>query len=251
MGLIVLIASVAQAAQPDWAREKRLDEQVRDAILDGDALDLKAGERSFLVIHMVPEAASKRGVVLMHGRGFHPDWGQVVGPLRVALAEAGFHTLSIQMPVLDKAAKYHDYVPILGYAHSRIDAAIAHLRSAGVTHIALLAHSCSVHMVMDYVLARGDGAFDAFVGVGMGATDYKQPMAQPFPLDKMRVPVLDVFGSADYPAVHRLAPQRLEQMRAAANPASKQLTLDGADHYFSDADDALLDAVLPWLKSLQ
>jgi hypothetical protein len=45
-------------------------------------------------------------------------------PLRTGLTEKGWHTLSVQMPVLGKGAKYYDYVPIFPYSHERIDAAI-------------------------------------------------------------------------------------------------------------------------------
>ena len=155
LGLLLLCSVVifpTQAAdEPDWAREQRLDAQTRDAVFDGEPIDLEADGRSFLAIDMEPDEDPKGGVILMHGRGFQPDWHQVVGPLRVSLAEAGWRTLSIQMPVLEKQAKYYDYVPILKFGSSRINAAIAHMRDQGVDNIILLAHSCSVHMAMHWV----------------------------------------------------------------------------------------------------
>ncbi len=42
------------------------------------------------------------GVLINHGRGFHPDWVDTVQPLRVGLVDYGWNTLSIQMPVLAK-----------------------------------------------------------------------------------------------------------------------------------------------------
>lgn len=43
---------------------------------------------------------SKVGVILAHGQGLDPD-SQVVGPLRRTINnELGFHTLSLQMPVI-------------------------------------------------------------------------------------------------------------------------------------------------------
>ena len=46
---------------------------------------------------------SKVGVILAHGQGLDPD-SQVVGPLRKSInQELGFHTLSLQMPVLSGA----------------------------------------------------------------------------------------------------------------------------------------------------
>jgi pimeloyl-ACP methyl ester carboxylesterase len=154
------------------------------------------------------------------------------------------------MPVLEKDAKYYDYVPIFLYAHPRIDAGIKFLRSNGYKKIVLLAHSCGVHMAMSWLRENGDSQIDAFIGLGMGATDYKQPMQQSFPLDKLSVPVLDLYGESEYPAVIGMAPARMLAIEAAGNKLSAQVELAGADHYFTDQDEALVEAVTEWLQSL-
>ena len=187
---------------------------------------------------------------MLHGRGFHPDWPEVAAPLRAALPEHGWETLSLQMPVLEKSAKYYDYVPILPAAFPRIRAGIEFLRARGARTIVLAAHSCSVHMVMAFVRRHGDAGFDGFIGIGMGATDYRQPMREPFPLASMSVPILDLFGDEDYPAVLRKAPERLAAILAAGNPLSAQRIIPGAGHFFRDRDDALIDAVTQWLTAL-
>ena len=210
---------------------------------------LKTAEREFLGIYTVADA-SHRAVIIMHGRGFHPDWVDTVQPLRVGLTDYGWNTLSMQMPVLDKGAKYYDYVPIFDEAIPRIRAAIEYLQTQGNRQIVMIAHSCSVHMSMHYLNQHGAKNLDAYVGIGMGATDYKQPMAQPFPLEKLNVPVLDIYGADDYPAVHRLAPGRLSNIEKAGHTLSKQIVVPEADHYFTDRGDELLLAVGDWLSQL-
>lgn len=253
LGLLLLGTALTfptQAADgPDWAREQRLDAQTRDAIFDGEPIDLEADGRSFLAIDMEPDGDSKGGVILMHGRGFQPDWHQVVGPLRVSLAEAGWRTLSIQMPVLEKQAKYYDYVPILKFGSSRVNAAIEHMRGQGVENIILLAHSCSVHMAMDWVKSPDRAEIQAFIGIGMGATDYKQPMANPLPLGELGVPVLDVRGSDDFNAVHRFAPRRWAAIDSMGFSSSVQVVIEDSNHYFDERHEALHDAVEGWLSS--
>jgi hypothetical protein len=59
-----------------------------------------------------------------------------IKPLRTGLTEKGWHTLSVQMPVLGKEAKYYDYVPIFPYSHERIDAAINFYKAKGIDNIA-------------------------------------------------------------------------------------------------------------------
>lgn len=247
---LTMAASTALHGQ-DLERERRLASEIVDSIMDGEGIMLDAEGTEFLAIYMESEETPARGAaIVLHGRGFHPDWAEVAGPLRTALPEHGWHTLSLQMPVLAKDAKYYDYVPIFPAAFPRIEAGIAFLREQGISPIVIVAHSCSVHMTMAYVEAFGDGAIDGFVGIGMGATDYKQPMRKPFPLERMTVPVLDVFGDQDYPAVQRMAPERAAAMAAAGNSLSSQVVVEGADHFFKDKEDALIDVVAGWLDTL-
>lgn len=250
--LIVFILGLfsMQANASDIEREKRLASEIVDGIMDGDAEYLTVGEHQFLAIYT--EAENPRGgVIIMHGRGFHPDWSDVAYPLRVGLAERGWNTLSIQMPVLDKEAKYYDYVEILPDAFPRIEAAIDFLKEKGNEKVILIAHSCSVHMAMAWIDAGRMRDVDGYIGIGMGAVDYQQPMLKPFPLEQMKVPVLDVFGADEYPAVIKGAPGRLAAIKKAGNPKSKQITVPDANHYFTDQGRALLDAVTPWLNDLQ
>ena len=83
----------------DLAKEKRWADQVVDAILDGEAIWLNDGKSEFLGIYTEAEENKDRAVIVIHGTGIHPDWPQVVQPLRVGLTEHNWNTLSIQMPV--------------------------------------------------------------------------------------------------------------------------------------------------------
>ena len=211
---LVLINGVVNSA--DLAREKRMALEIVDSILDGEVEMLKDGDHEFLSIYTEAESATK-GVLVIHGRGFHPDWVDTVQPLRVGLVDYGWNTLSIQMPVLGKEAKYYDYLPIFDEAIPRIKAGLAFLKKRGNTQLAIVAHSCGVHMSMHYLNKFGDAGLSAYVGIGMGATDYRQPMPEPFPLDSLDITVFDIYGGDDYPAVHRLAPQRWQQVQKAGN----------------------------------
>ena len=96
-----IVASSASAQ--DLERERRLEAEIIDYILDGEPVHLDAGGRSFLAIHTeADDDGPRRAVIVLHGRGFHPDWAEVAAPLRVELPEHGWETLSLQMPVLEK-----------------------------------------------------------------------------------------------------------------------------------------------------
>lgn len=249
--LFLLIQTNTLFAAPDLARERRMADEIVDSILDGEPVYLTVDGHDFLNIYTQSmQQPTRRAIIILHGRGFHPNWEQVVLPLRAGLAEAGMNTLSMQMPVLDKNAKYYDYVPNLPYAFPRIEAGINYLKQRGNDEIILIAHSCSVHMVMAWVDAGNASDINAFIGIGMGATDYQQPMAKPFPLDKLDVPLLDIYGSSDYPAVLRKIPERKRAIMKAGNKKSKQISVADADHYFTDRGEVLLSHILKWLDTI-
>ena len=249
--VISLFITAQSVLASDLAREKRLAEQTEELIFDGEVIYLDSAGHEFMNVYMETEAEEVKGaVIILHGRGYHPDWKNVVKPLRIGLTDKGWDTLSMQMPVLDKQAKYFDYVPILSEAFPRIEAGIDFLKEQGYKKIVLIAHSCSVHMVMAWVDAKHFRDVDAFVGIGMGATDYKQPMAKPLPLDKISVPILDVYGEEEYPAVIFGAKQRLELIEHGKNKKSKQITVPGADHYFKEKDNEIVEVVSEWMQGL-
>lgn len=237
------------SALPDYEREQRLASEIRDTIMEGQVISLNDGTRDFMAIY-TPAEQARGAVIILHGRGYHPDWEDVVHPLRVGLVSKGWSTLSLQMPVLEKEAKYYDYVPLFANADKRIDAGIAYLKQQGVSNIVLAAHSCGAHMAMNWLNNKGDADLAAVVGLGIGATDYGQELVQPFPLAKLKVPVLDVYAEQDFPQVLKLAPERQAMLQQAGNPHSTQMMLPAAEHYFKEKGDELTAIVANWLNSL-
>jgi hypothetical protein len=248
--LTLIMLYVAPAFSSDLAREKRMADEIIDGIIDGDAITLKANDHEFLGIYTEADDVARGAVIILHGRGFHPDWQDAINPLRVGLAESGWNTLSVQMPVLEKQAKYYDYLPLFSEAIPRLEAAIVYARKQGNKKVVLIAHSCGVHMAMAWVDVESFEFIDAYIGLGMGATDYKQPMKQPFPLEKIKVPVLDVYAENDYPAVLKMAPERLQMIRKAGNKKSAQAVINDSDHYYVDRGDELTKVISQWLQTL-
>jgi pimeloyl-ACP methyl ester carboxylesterase len=242
-------------AEPDYAREDRMIAEIEDAVMDGDVeyLPLK-GDKEVFSIYMEPDVDKpKGGVIILHSRGYHANWSSTIKPLRVGLAEKGWHTLSVQMPVLEKSAKYYDYVSVFPYSHERIDAALSFYKQRGVDNVILVSHGCGAHMSMSYFDKYGDEKINAYVGIGMGATDYKQKVIKRFPLDIMLKPVLDVYGENDFPGVIRLSESRQNLMDVAANAKSAQMVIKGADHYYKENGTAqvLTNTIDAWLSGLR
>jgi len=239
IGLVILIAGLAPSAwSSDLAKEKRWAEQIVEALLDGEAITLNDGRHDFLGILTEAEKANATGAIILHGIGVHPDWPQVVHPLRVGLVERGWTTLSLQLPILPNEAEQKDYLPIIPDAAPRIRAGIEHLRGMGMKKIVIIAHSMGTRMA-NHAMAGDTMGVSGYIAIGMppGATAY---------LDKIRIPMLDLYGDNDLEGVVKAAGQR--RTLASDNPGYMQRVGQNADHFFSDQDGQLLNIVTDWLN---
>lgn len=216
-------------AQADYIREQRWADEIVPAIVVGDPvyLALPSG-RKFLSI-WTPGAKAAAGVIVVHGLGMHPDWG-LINPLRSQLADQGYATLSVQMPVASKEVRGDRYPPLFPEAAERLRAAVAWLRGRGMKKIAVVSHSMGASMA-DHFLGRDAGSgVDAWVAIGLPA-----PFSNPAAL---RAPVLDLYGERDFPAVLENAPRRAEALRKIRGSA--QLEVAGADHFFTGMENELV-----------
>ncbi len=234
---------------PDYDREARINEQIEPYLFDGDAVWLSDGEREFLSVHIEVEA-SRGAIILLHGRDVHLDEEELIGPLRVGLSEHGWDTLSVQMPVLEKGKTYYDYVPILKYAHPRIEAAVRYLEEQGATTIVLAAHSCGVHMANDWMNSVSDPPIDGYIAMGLGTTDAGQDLQTPFPIGNLAIPVLDIYGTREYPRPLDMVPYRQELLKQNGNPMSMQIPVEGATHFFHGYGQVMVGKLAGWLDGL-
>ncbi len=244
--VLLLISSGLQAS--DIAKEKRWAEQVVDAIMDGEAVWLNDGANKFLAIHTEAEDNATKAVIIMHGTGVHPDWPQVVQPLRVGLIEHGWNTLSIQMPVLANEAEHEEYAPLYDEVAPRIDAAIAYLKKTGIKDIALIGHSQGALMAA-YYLSTSKQKIKGFVAIGLSGIAKDVRMNGARSIEKIRLPMLDLYGKEDLEGVRGSIKQRASASKAAANDRYSQLEIAG-NHFYDGHDQALVAAVAAWLNQL-
>lgn len=233
VALLTFAAHAAAAA--DYAREDRWAQEIVPSLVVGDAVWLATPARpKVLALYTEPSGRSKAGVVIVHGLGVHPDFG-VVGSLRAGLADAGFATLSVQMPVLAAGAARDDYRQTLPEAGERIAAAIGYLRDKGVAKVAVVTYSLGATMANAYFARPDARPIDAWVTVGM-LIDFDAPP---------RVPVLDVVAEKELPEAVATAP--LRAMRLPKDRCSRQTTIAGADHYLEGRYDTLGAVVASFL----
>ena len=243
-----LITPILHAS--DLAKEKRWADQIVDALITGDAEWLPVGGLKVLSIYTPSDTEPARGAaIILHGIGVHPDWPDVIHPLRTRLPEAGWATLAVQMPILPNEANGIDYLPLLPEVLPRIDAAIDFLQAQGINNIVIIAHSLGTVMTSYYLNKQPTSKVRAFVGISMTEIETDHHMSNVAMLKNITIPVLDVYGSLDEEHVRDYSQQRQQSAMSANNPAYQQVVIKEANHFYNGKDDKLLEIILSWLSN--
>lgn len=235
----------------DTAKEQRWAEQIIDTLFDGDIVWLNAQGHQFLGIEMeAADGNNNMAAIVVHGIGVHPNWEQVVRPLRVELTEHGWRTLSIQMPILPNEAESMAYQPLFEEVPERFAAAIMHLQDQGIAHIVIVAHSMGSAMTTQYMAQNPHSPVEALVLVGMNSNVDNVPVNTAQNLNAIKIPVLDLYGSEDLAGVIDSAPRRVEAADDGGNISYHQVVVDGANHFFDGKEEELVNQVSGWLQNL-
>lgn len=236
---VALLWLSALASGQDYEREQRWAEQIVPSLMVGEALWLqqKNGHK-FLALYT--EASNARGAAIVaHGRGWSPDY-ELYGTLRTKLAEAGYTTLSIQLPVLGGGAKIGDYLPTYPDARERFQLAADYLKSKGYKNIAIVSHSLGAAMANQYLIDTDDKTVKAWVFIGI-----INGLEEMF---RIKIPVLDVFGSKDWEVTQVGAYERRKQIMKIKG--SDQVVVPDALHFFEGKEDELIRVIVTFLDQV-
>ena len=220
----------------DHEREARLEQETLATLVVGEPvrLEQKSGHR-FLGLYT--RATPERGaLVIAHGRGWSPDY-DLYGVLRTQLADAGYSTLAIQMPVLPGTAHIGEYLPTFPDADERLALAVGWLQAKGAKRIAIVSHSLGATMANHYLAGTADPRVRAWVFISIinGLED----------MFRIKIPVLDVFGGADWEVTRFGASERKAQILKIAG--SEQVVIPGAEHFFEGRRDELVRVIVAFL----
>ncbi len=245
--LALLLSLPAAATKSDVDKEQRWADQVIDGLLDGDEVWLAdSGGHEFLGVYTEGDGGGK-AVILVHGIGVHPNWPDVIYPLRAGLLEQGTTTLSIQMPILPNEAEESEYAPLFAEVPGRFAAAIGFLRESGYDQITVVSHSLGASMTSYYISRGVDSAITSFVLIGMGAGVAFPQNIESYASSK--VPLLDLYGGKDLDSVLTSAAARAAAGSRIGDGKFSQVSVPGANHFFQGHEEALLAQVLAWLEA--
>ncbi len=237
-----------QALASDFAKEQRWADQIVDYLIDGEVEWLTVDKHKILAIYTESEVSPATGAaIIIHGSGVHPNWEEVILPLRTALPENGWSTLSIQMPVLANDANYSDYADVFHEVAPRIQAAINNLQQKNIKNIVIISHSLGSTMSAYYFASSKNTPVKLFIAIGMPGDNKDNRMNNLDSLKKIKIPMLDLYGSDDLKPVLESAKNRRQS--ASHNTNYSQHVIKNANHFFSGKNPELIKAVTDWLKS--
>jgi acetyl esterase/lipase len=220
----------------DYERESRWEKSTLATLDFGEPVHLvQAGGHRFLGLWQ-PAAKPRGAVLVVHGRGWAPDF-ELYGALRTQIAESGWSTLSIQMPVLAGTAKLGDYVDIYPDAIERIKLAVDWLRAKGFDRVAIVSHSLGATMANQYLIRASDGKVGAWVFLSIlnGLED----------MFRLRIPVLDLYADGDWEVIRVGADERRKQIERIRG--SRQVMVHHSDHFYEGLRPEVVRIVVDFL----
>ncbi|MFT5425726.1 MAG: putative alpha/beta-fold hydrolase [Gammaproteobacteria bacterium] len=266
--IIVLLLSffisgqLAAADNQELSREQQIADKLAQVADVDEIISLKAMGGRFIGLYKSASSSESFGeisktretngvVILVHGMGAHPDWPDVISPLRTQLTESGWSTFSIQMPILSPEEPVAKYGKTLKIANSRISAAIDYLHAWEMQPIILLGYSFGAAQAANYLASDKSKNVAAFVSVSMLSQKFIKPGLDVFKfISRINIPILDIYAEDDLDAVRR----GIDDRRLAASKNShvlfQQIEVQQAGHYYIGVEKALAEQIHMWLQQM-
>ena len=271
---LLILGIVAEINAANSVSEKHWAGQLRDKIVIGESVDLPLtgaadGESTFFAIFTPHTTSQPKGaVILMHGTQAHPDWREVIHPLRIGLPDKGWATLSIQLPltlsannseqVQEQEKKEAEQTQLIEASVFRIDAAINFLKAKTYHPIVIISHSEGSLMALNFLQLKmgekpaqnpdGTRLISGAIIIGTPSSGTSIPLNSPAMIEKIKIPLLDLYGSIDLDNVQRTAKARKTAAHKAGNRQYRQVKTIGANHFYNGLDNELLTYVSGWLN---
>ena len=239
-------------------RERKIAEKLTQISDADEIVSLKASGARFIGLYKsarggaVNETNETSGVViLVHGMGAHPDWPDVISPLRTRLTESGWSTLSIQMPILSPEESVAEYGKTLNIANSRIQAAVDYLHAWEMDPIILLGYSFGAAQSASYLASDQPENVAAFVSVSVLSQKFIKPKLDVFKsIGGINIPILDIYGEEDLADVRRGIDDRRLAASKNGHNSFQQIELQQAGHNYLGTEKALAEQIQLWLQQI-
>lgn len=228
-------------------RERRLLGVPPSADIQGEIIELTADGDRFGAIFLARRRPEGRGaVVLLHDQAGSANGLEVVRPLRLALAETGWDTLSLQLPQASRAAGRDGWRARQAQILTRLQSGLDWLGSRQPANRVIVAQGDSGAVALEYALDRPPGELRGLVLVSAFLDPGGQDNPAPDPAQPA-LPVLDIYAGRDHPDVVENAPARRDSAARDGRMAYRQRVIDGAGAGFFALESELTAQVSHWL----
>ncbi len=203
-----------------------------------------------------PARKERGGIILLHDIDAHPDWPEVISPLRNGLPEKGWSTLSIQLPLYSRDVELNarNQQKIIDQAQLRIAAAVEYFTRAGIYNISFIGHGLGATAISRFLsndLQPHHAVYiKAFIAIRFRAHQQLPAAYLPQALlhSKVPLPILELFGTQESSTAQQQAKQRKTIARQNQHPSFRQTVLSNANNNFWRAEALLLSRISGWLK---
>ncbi len=270
--LLISSATAAQNNNDDYNLE--LGQSLERGLISGKALWLDDGKVKFFAVYDPDQSGQpKGGVIILHDANSHPDKPEIIQPLRKDLTAHGWASITIQLPYLASIDSYTKEQTII---NQRVNSAASYMQSIGIANIALLGHGTGAMAATAYLSAQQDASIQAFIAISLGILDKnKKPESISQQLEKITVPILDIYGSNDLDHVTSTAMARALAAKISSDAVTsskqlnsykrsaiaksstqnsqgyisyRQIVIEGASHDFSGSAQQLTKRIAGWLE---
>jgi len=211
-------------------------------------------------------------ILILADLNHHPDWPHIIRPLRNNLANHGWNTLSIQMPIKEKQMSKSQLDHIYDISEARIKAAVDYLVKNKNPNIVIIGRRHSANIAIKYLIDNKKESEKIAALVTISSFDSQWINSSQL-LRELPIAYLDVYAQNDSPEVLLSAPKRLTSAKFAGQKIEKspkimlspkvqelaknktgnlhfrQARINAAQSSFAQQQDTLFKTIRGWLKN--
>jgi hypothetical protein len=211
----------------------------------GQPVTLQVAERPVAALYRAHQGKEARGaILLLPAPGDDVDAAGLVRALRLGLPDAGWDTLSVQLPSYFPSDSPARWLERHGALQAYLRAGTAWLRERGRPNQAILAIGPSGRAALAFAASAPPDTLQALTLI---STAIEPGTAAETQLAELRLPVLDLYAERDRRDV--LDTLSVRRQAAIANSAFRQRIVPGTDDRFTGAHDAVVAGIRAWLAA--
>ncbi len=215
----------------------------------GESVALQQNGQTFEGLYTPASTGKPKGAaLLLADLGQSNDAPEVINSLRTLLPRSGWSTLSIPLPPLEPGAIRSAYGAKFSDAAARIGAGLTFLRNKDTKTFVLVGHGMGATAGVQFLAQGPAEPMVGFVAIGIDPAQDLTPAVDFGALfEKLKVPVLDIYGVRDHTRVRQSAERRHAALRRSLPAGYTRVALADAVHGFNGLQLYLVNRIRGWM----